>query len=40
MGREAVKLLIQKLENNETQSIMFNPSLVVRESSTSPNLLL
>ncbi|MGE8037126.1 LacI family DNA-binding transcriptional regulator [Lysinibacillus sp. NPDC093692] len=40
MGREAVKLLIQKLENNETQSIMFNPTLVVRESSTSPNLLL
>ncbi|WP_346766923.1 LacI family DNA-binding transcriptional regulator [Lysinibacillus sphaericus] len=40
MGREAVKLLIQKLENNETQSIMFNPTLVVRESSTSPNLIL
>jgi len=35
MGREAVKLLIQKLENNETQSIMFNPTLIVRESSAS-----
>ncbi|WP_285397222.1 LacI family DNA-binding transcriptional regulator [Lysinibacillus sp. fls2-241-R2A-57] len=40
MGREAVKLLIQKLENAETKSVMFNPTLIVRESSTSPNLLL
>jgi len=40
MGREAVKLLIQKLENNEQKAVMFNPSLIVRESSASPNLLL
>ncbi|MBS4193603.1 LacI family DNA-binding transcriptional regulator [Lederbergia citri] len=38
MGREAVKLLIQKLDNIETTSVLFNPTLVVRESSTPPNV--
>ncbi|MCR2821033.1 LacI family DNA-binding transcriptional regulator [Lederbergia panacisoli] len=36
MGREAVKILFRKLANAETKSIIFNPKLVVRDSSTAP----